>query len=278
MPYRYAHWYVLTLFPLAALAFWPTYLGQFRTAGVEMHAHGVTASLWLALLAFQSWSIHRGDRASHRVAGMLSLGLFPLFLAGGVSIFIGMANRYVMEASPFHVLYAPRLAWLDVAAVAGIMLFYYQALRHRRKVHVHARYLLATALFLVPPILSRLSPLLPPLAVEGPGDMYKIGYGVQIANTITLAIALMLAARPAKHGRPFVIAAALVALSMLLFDTVGRWPAWHSLFARFADVPITGAIAATAALGALIAWAGWVAGGRTVPLHAAPPSPLGAAP
>ena len=38
MPYRYAHWYVLTLFPLAALAFWPTYLGQFRTAGVEMHA------------------------------------------------------------------------------------------------------------------------------------------------------------------------------------------------------------------------------------------------
>lgn len=263
MPYRYAHWYVLALFPLAALAFWPSYLTQFRTAGAEMHAHGITASLWVALLAFQSWTIHRGDRASHRAAGMLSVVIFPLFLAGGVAIFLGMAKRYAMEVSPFHVTYAPALAWLDVVAVTGIALFYFLALKHRRKVHVHSRYLLATALFLIPPILSRLSPFVPPLAVTGPGDFYKIGYGVQIANVITIAIALMLAARPAKHGRPFLAAAGLAAIGMILFDTVGRWQAWRDAFARVADLPVLPVMTATALAGAAIAWAGWNAGYRT---------------
>jgi hypothetical protein len=263
MPYRHAHWYVLALLPLAALAFWPNYLAQFRTAGAEFHVHGMSASLWVALLAFQSWTIHHGDRRSHRSAGIASLALFPLFMAGGVSICIGMANRYVTQASPFHVMYAPRLAWLDVCAVAGIASFYFLALRHRRKVHIHARYMLATALFLIPPILSRLSPVLPPFAIEGPADLHKIGYGVQTANLITIAIALALAVRPAKHGRPFFAAAALVAVSMVLFDTVGRWPAWQSSFARAAELPLMPIIGLTAAAGAAIAWAGWVAGARS---------------
>jgi hypothetical protein len=234
-----------------------------------MHAHGITASLWIALLALQSWTVHDGRRETHRTVGTLSLVLFPLFLAGGVSIFIGMAKRFVTEATPFHVAYAPRLAWLDVAAVTGIALFYFLALKHRRKVHVHSRYLLATALFLIPPILSRMSPLLPPLAVTGPHDFYKIGYGVQIANLVTIAIALTLAMRPAKHGRPFVIAAALVAASMVLFETVGRWPAWQALFAHFADLPLLPVISTATVAGAGIAWAGWNAGQRTLPAAAA---------
>ncbi len=263
MPYRHAHWYVLALFPLSALAFWPNYLAQFRSAPAEFHAHGVTASLWVALLAFQSWTIHHGDRRNHRSAGLASMVLFPLFMAGGVSIFIGMAKRYAIEASPFHVMYAPRLAWLDVCAVVGVATFYFQALRHRRKVHVHSRYMLATALFLIPPILSRLSPVLPPLAIEGPADLYKIGYGVQIANSITIAVALALAFRPAKHGRPFFAAAALVAASMILFETIGPWQAWQAAFARVAELPLLPIISVTAAAAALIAWAGWLAGARS---------------
>ena len=50
MPYRHAHLYVLCLFPLAGLAFWPGYLGQFAASPPEVHVHGATASLWLILL------------------------------------------------------------------------------------------------------------------------------------------------------------------------------------------------------------------------------------
>jgi hypothetical protein len=94
MPCRHAYWYLLTAFPLAGLAFWPNYLSQFATSPLEFHMHGITASLWLTLLVFQSWTIQNGQREMHRQTGVLSLGLFPLFLAGGASIFVGMAHRY----------------------------------------------------------------------------------------------------------------------------------------------------------------------------------------
>ncbi|HXG98991.1 MAG TPA: hypothetical protein VNI79_01075 [Sphingomicrobium sp.] len=185
MPYRHAHWFVLGLFPLAGLAFWRSYISQFGTAPAEFHAHGLTSTAWLLLLAMQSWSIHHGARAWHRTAGLASLALFPLFLAGGASIFIGMAQRYIEASDPFYQLYPPRLAWLDIVAVGGIAYFFFQAMKFRRKVWLHSGYLLATAIFLLPPILGRLSPLLPGLEIEGPADFAKLTIGFQIANGVT---------------------------------------------------------------------------------------------
>ena len=159
MPFRHAHWWVLATFPLAALAFWPHYLSLIGTSPWSYHVHGITASMWLLLLAIQSWSIHHGKRDFHRSMGLVSFALFPLFLAGGATIFIGMAERFVEASSPFYQLYPPRLAWLDFVAIAGLAFFYFQALRYRRFVGKHSSYLLATAVFLLPPILGRLAPL-----------------------------------------------------------------------------------------------------------------------
>jgi hypothetical protein len=203
MPYRHAHWYLLTLFPLAGLAFWPSYLSTISTASMEFHAHGITATLWLMLLVAQSWTVHHRQRQAHRALGLASLALFPLFLIGGAGIFLGMAQRFAEGVSPFHVMYAAKLSWLDVVGVGGFAYFYYQGLRHRRKVHLHARYMLATVVFLLPPILGRLAPVLPPLSVAGPQDFWKLGIGFQLANGLTAAIAFFLAIRSGKHGRPF---------------------------------------------------------------------------
>jgi hypothetical protein len=263
MPFRHAHWYVLSLFPLAALAFWPQYLSKFSSAGLEYHAHGLTASLWLAMLALQSWSIHHGARAFHRSAGLASLTLFPLFLAGGAGIFIGMGQRYIEAASPFYTMYAPRLAWLDVVGVGGIAFFYFQAMKWRRKVHVHAGYLLATAIFLMPPILGRLSPLLPGLSISGPADFGKLMIGFQMGNAITALVALAIGLR-SRHGQPFYIAAALHVLAAVLFQTVGGWPAWESLYARTAEIPLIPFVVAAGVAGVAIGWAGWTAGRRPV--------------
>ena len=85
MPYRHAHWYLLLLFPLTGLAFWPNYFGKLGDSPYAFHVHGVTASLWIVLLAFQSWAIHRRRNHLHRSAGLASLALFPLFVAGAIS-------------------------------------------------------------------------------------------------------------------------------------------------------------------------------------------------
>jgi hypothetical protein len=268
MPYRHAHWWLLSLFPLAVLAFWPNYLSQIRTAATEFHAHGITASLWLALLALQSWSIHHDRTALHRSSGLASLALFPLFLAGGIGIFIGMARRLQAHATPFYDLYAARLAWLDIVAVAGFAFFFFQALKWRRKVHVHSRYMLATVLFLLPPIFGRLFGI--PLGVRGPEDFPKLFYGFQGANLLTAAIALVLAIRSGKHGRPFYLSAALTLLAAALFQTVGGWPEWEALFLRAAELPTAPMALLAAMAGTGVGWAGWVAGRRPV----APVSPM----
>jgi hypothetical protein len=271
MPYRHAHWYLLALFPLAAMAFWQGYLSQIRTASFEFHAHGITASLWLMVLAAQSWTIHHGRRQAHRASGTASLVLFPLFLAGGSGIFVGMAQRFV-AGSPFHAMYAPNLAWLDVVAVGGVAYFYYEALRQRRKVHPHARYLLATAIFLLPPILGRLSPALPGLSIAGPQDFWKLEIGFQIANGLTAALAFALAVHSGKHGRPFYLAGILTLLGAVLFQTIGEMAWWERVYAGAAEIPVLPFTLTAAVAGAAIAYLGWTRGRQTTRDMAAVPA------
>ena len=264
MPYRHAHWFLLAIFPLAALAFWPGYLATIGTAPLQMHAHGVTATLWLLLLIAQSWTIHAGNNRLHRTLGTSSLVLFPLFLAGGSMIFLGMAQRFVEAPSPFYPLFAPGLAWIDVVSVAAFAWCYYSALRTRRQVQLHARYMLATVIFLLPPILGRLTPILPPLAINGPEDFWKLGIGFQLANAITAAIAFVLALRSGRHGRPFFLAGAAIVLGGLLFQFLGPLTAWRQLFAQFAGMPPMPLALAAGLAGAGIGYAGWIGGRRPV--------------
>ena len=84
MPYRFAHWLILMLIVLTVPAFWRSYLSDLSSSRIELHVHGVTASIWMALLAIQSWSIHNRHRRLHRTLGKASFVLFPFFLVGFV--------------------------------------------------------------------------------------------------------------------------------------------------------------------------------------------------
>lgn len=264
MPYRHAHWWILGLFPLAALAFWPNYLSVLSTSPPSFHLHGITASLWLILLAIQSWSIHHGQRAFHKTNGLVSLALFPLFLAGGATIFVGMAQRYVTAATPFSAIWPPHLAWLDVVAVGGMAFFYFQALKHRRRVGPHSSWLLATAIFLLPPIIGRLAPIPMGLDFSDPGAFARMGPSFHLGNLVTALISFVIAWRAGRNGRPFAIAGLLTLLASLLFEFPGGTATWKALYAHAADIPTLPMALAAALGGAAVGWAGWVAGKRPV--------------
>lgn len=265
MPFKHAHWWVLAAFPLAALAFWPSYVSVLGSSPASYHFHGMTASAWMLLLAIQSWSIANGHRAFHRANGLVSFVLFPLFMAGGATIFAGMADRFVAAEAPFYRLYPPRLAWLDFVAIAGLALFYFQALRYRRFVGRHSSYLLATAIFLLPPMLGRLAPLAMGLDPAQPDFFERIHSGFHVGNAASAAIAFFIAWRAGRNGRPFALAGLLVLLSTVLFEVPGGTAAWWALYPRFAELPAIPLALVAAAAGAAIGWAGWVAGksGRT---------------
>lgn len=270
MPFRHAHWWVLATFPLAALAFWPSYLSAFGSSPWSYHLHGATASMWLLLLAMQSWSIQHGKRAFHRANGLVSFALFPLFLAGGATIFVGMAERYVEAASPFYRIYPPRLAWLDFVAIAGLAIFYFQALRYRRFVGKHSAYLLATAVFLLPPILGRLAPIAMGVKPGMPDFFDRLHMGFHYGNIATALIAFFIAWRAGRNGRPFVVAGLLTLLSSLLFEWPGGSAAWWAIYPLSAQLPAALLAVAAALFGAIIGWAGWKAGTRPVVPDALP--------
>lgn len=272
MPFRHAHWFVLSLFPLAGLAFWQNYLSVLAASPPSYHLHGVTASLWLLLLSVQSWSIHHGHRAFHRTNGLLSLALFPLFLAGGAAIFVGMAERYVEAATPFHQIWPPHLAWLDFVAVGGTAWFYFKALQHRRKVGMHSSYLLATAIFLLPPILGRLAPIPMGIDFTQPDAFAQMGPSFHAGNVATALISFVIAARAGRNGKPFVIAGLLTLLSSVLFEFPGGTAWWKALYVHAAAIPTLPMALAAALAGAAIGWAGWVAGKRPI-AQGSEPSP-----
>ena len=270
MPFRHAHWWVLATFPLAALAFWPGYLSVLGKSPWSYHLHGFTASMWLLLLAIQGWSIQRDRRQFHRTNGLVSFALFPLFLAGGATIFVGMAERFVEAASPFYRLYPPRLAWLDFVAIGGMAYFYYQALRYRRFVGKHSSYLLATAIFLLPPMLGRLAPIPLGWNPSQPDFWENLRIAFHVGNGATAGIAFFIAWRAGRNGKPFTIAGWLTLLSSVLFEVPGGTQPWWALYPHFANVPGAPLAIAAGLFGAAVGWAGWRAGTkRREPLAAA---------
>ena len=267
MPYRHAHWYILGLIPLIGVAFWPGYWSVLATTTWQFHVHGITAFAWLMLLAAQSWTIQHGDRATHRLAGLGSLVLFPLFMAGGAGLFFGMAAK-MNAGSEFHVLFAARLAWLDIPSVAMMAWFYFEALKNRRKVKLHSAYMLATTIALLPPILGRLSGI--PLGVRGPGTLHLLYPGFIAGQMLAAAAALLIARGRGPDGRPWLWAALLSTFGAIGFATIGGTRLWHDVYAAMADVPAVPIMAAAGAFGALVAWAGWTAGKRPAPSGALP--------
>ena len=244
MPYRHAHWWVLALVPVILLAFWPAYFGSLRGASFAFHAHGVTASAWILLVAGQSWTIAARRNRWHRLLGLALFGLVPLFAGAAVLGVHSMAVKFATASHPFYVMLGPRLGLHDVVSTTTLVALVATALRHRRNAALHGGYMLATVILVLPPIAPRL-----PLPIPGwihPGEI------------AALAIALVAAARTRRARAPFLIVAGVMLLQVALFHTLGASAAWASAFRGYSTVAVTPwALAAMAAAGLALA-AGWL--------------------
>ena len=250
MPYRHAHWVLLALLaPLVAIGFWPDYFGKLSGASFAFHVHGLTAVAWLLLVTAQSWSIHARRNALHRQLGLAVFAAVPLFVAGAVLVFQSMAAKY-LGGHPFYGMFGPMLGMHDVIATVTLIAMVSLALRHRRKVGIHAGYMLGTALLVLPPVIERL-PILP--------------HGMHLSEGLPLLLALILAARNRKSAEPMLVVAAVMAVQIVQFHTIGASEGWAHTFGAVAGLtgaPLALAAVAIAALSLFaLAW-GWRAGRR----------------
>src|SRR5918995_714834 len=105
MPYRHAPYYVLICLAVVVAGFWPSYFAAWNDVPWQFHAHGIAANIWVLMVLFQSWAVHKDQLPLHRAVGTSSLILFPFLIAGLAAIIDLTAKGFAAADSPVRVMF-----------------------------------------------------------------------------------------------------------------------------------------------------------------------------
>jgi hypothetical protein len=270
MPYRHAPYYVLAVIAVIVAGFWPSYFAQWDSVPWQFHAHGIAASLWVLMLLAQSITVHKGQLPIHRAVGKSSLLLFP-FLIGGLAAIIDLTGKmFVTDPGPVRTMFGSAFVMGLTLAIAAYVVLYYRALKYRRKVWVHAGYMLATPLILFESPFGRvLNGFMPGLTIKGPDDLHLIMPAILLSMALELAFVAALWLRFRDKASPFLVAALFIIAQMLTMWALTNSTVLNPVLVAIGNAPSAAVVMVGFAIGAATSWAGWNAGKRPVPVAGA---------
>jgi hypothetical protein len=232
MPYRYGHFYVGFVLLVILAGFWASYFSPIASVPLAFHVHAMTASAWLLLLIAQSVAIHRRMNALHRTMGLASLALFPLLILGLTMIINVSADRFAARESEFIAYVGPSFGIGMGVAIAAYLTLFYQALKHRRTVKLHAGFMLATPMILFESpfsrVIERFFPWMNVIGSEGPQGLLDT---IAVSNALVALFALALYLRDRKSGAPWLVAIFFITLQSVLMWFAPGMPFLADLFA-----------------------------------------------
>lgn len=258
MPYRHANYFMAFVLAVLVTGFWNSYFRPIAEVPLAFHVHAFTATSWVVLLMVQNWGIHSGRRKLHRIGGMLSLFLFPFLITGFVMIINKTAADYVTGTRDNDSFLGPSFALSMLFAIIAYLVLYYQALRNRRNVRLHAGYMLTTPLVLFESPFSRVMlTYLPFLVFTGSEFPQRVLDAIVISMAMSIAFAIVMYLRDRKSGVPFLVAAGLMSLQAVSMY-VGTSIDWvRAGLAVYATIPAPVTLVAGFLLGAAVSWLGW---------------------
>ena len=261
MPYARAPYYMLAVIGVILVGFWPTYFAVATTVPWQFHAHGMAASLWVFVVMLQSWTAHRKTQLPlHRAVGQASLFLFP-FLIAGLAAIIDRQSRDFLENEPFNLAYGPGTMVATMTAMAAYVTVYYRALKYRRKVWVHAGYMLSTPLILFESPFGRIMGLyVPYFQVKNPADFSPVLASIEWAMALELAIIAIIWWRVRDRANPFLVTAGFVVVEMLAIGFSNYFPVVRQADVFIGHIPHAAIVLTGFAIGAATSWLGWNAG------------------
>lgn len=265
LPYPHAHYYIVALLVVTFIAFWDSYFGIFMDASIADHLHGVTATIWIILMAVQSWLIHHGRPAQHRNWGLALFAVLPL-MTGAFALVTLVGAMKSIAGHPFYHAVGQALLTVDVLLLVVTPCLVFLALRFRRNVRLHSALMFSTLTGLMPPALSRMfANYLPGLQIAGLEDLYKFEFSLQLSIAVSVALALVLYFRNRKHGWPWLLSAGISISSYVLYASLGQTIWWTATVKQMAAVPPVLSFAVGASLGIAAAVFGWQFGKKTLP-------------
>ena len=220
------------LLALALGAFWPMYLSKpFAALDRYTHAHAAVGLAWMLLLVAQPLAIRRGRPALHRALGRVAVLVAPAFVISGVLLahfrFAAMDEQTLVKEAFF--LYLPLHTAVLFALAAGL------GFHHRRATALHARFMGATALLLIDPIVVRLLVFYLP-ALPGQTAYQFITFGLADVAFVALVVWF----RPkALDARPLWLFFGAMLLAHALWFTFAPTPGWLAFARWFRALPLT---------------------------------------
>jgi hypothetical protein len=152
--------YLLLALPLIAIAgFWIPYFSQIphfdKSITPAVHIHALLLFTWITLLVIQPLAIRQRAYLPHRVLGRISYFLMPLI----VVFAIAMVRKEYLEhrADGVSRVAGLREEYLSVFGLLALASLYLLAIRsaRRRDIAYHMRYMICTALAVLPAALAR---------------------------------------------------------------------------------------------------------------------------
>lgn len=229
MPYSKAHYYIIALLVLTFMGFWDSYFGKLGEAPLAHHMHGITSTLWLVLMAVQSWLIHSQRRELHKSFGKTLFILVPI-MSGAFAMVTWVGAQKSVGGHPFYIQFGQALLVADVFLLFATSLHVYLALRFRQNVRLHSALMFGSVFGLIGPIVSRLVVnWIPAFKITSLETMSNFAYGLNISIVISLLIPLILYMLYKRDGWPWLLATAVVGVMWSLYATVGQTELWGSV-------------------------------------------------
>lgn len=204
--YSLLGYFMLLLFPLVFLAFYKSYFQHFPQFADRIkyfdHIHASLAILWVLMLIVQPLLIANRKYSWHRTIGKLSYLVFPLF-------FLSFLPREIILIQSDHA----KDLFFPLADSLVMLTLYVLAIRNKKNIANHMRYMISSALVLLGPTIGRIGPVWLDLSFQA---TQYIQYG------ITLAILLILIVYDGRiqKSRPYLLAAGLFTAHALVFTAL----------------------------------------------------------
>ena len=137
------------------LVFWgfsESYFGKLGETTLPYHIHGISATLWMLLLIVQPFLYKIGKLKTHKYLGWSSIIIVPILVFGGFQMMTLMIQN--QENYPPNIVY--RLAFIDVVTLLGFVILYVLAIYNRKKLKLHARFMVCTIFGPLIPAVTRI--------------------------------------------------------------------------------------------------------------------------
>lgn len=130
--------------------FWPNYFAILSSdINWRFHFHGMTLIAWCVLMVTQAYLIRTNQRPLHRATGKISYLLVPLVLISTV-----LLSHH--QEQPREIVFATFGVAITFTLLMQFLFAYSLAIYNRHKPLIHARFMICTALPMIPPIYDRI--------------------------------------------------------------------------------------------------------------------------